>query len=160
VEASLTTWNASSNRDRVREFLADGVGVAAEWVEGGGLDGHSELEAVVLEPVGVRGAASAFDGVPQSGVQTAVLVAGQVDHDCDRLVGGAQRGRPDVFIDSERLHSCGVLDPPGGSSVLIAFQAVCQQRCRAIAETVVSSCGNASMAHDIARAVSLDRVLA
>lgn len=45
------------------------------------------------------------------------------------------------------------------ASAPIASQAVCQStpRCRAIAETVVSSCRNASTAHAIARVVSLDR---
>ena len=45
------------------------------------------------------------------------------------------------------------------ASAPIASQAVCQStpKCRASAETVVSSCRNASTAHAIARVVSLDR---
>jgi hypothetical protein len=67
-----------------------------------------------------------------------------------------------VLVDPKRLHP---LEPFGFlirrvASVLIAAQAVCQSspRCRAIAETVASSCRNASVAHKIAQAVSLARL--
>ena len=36
---------------RVGQCIADGVGVAAERVQGGVLDGHGDLDALLCEPV-------------------------------------------------------------------------------------------------------------
>lgn len=63
VDASFTTWNASSNGDGVGQLVTDRVGVATEPVEGGVLDGDLHVQALVLEPISVDRAGTALDGV-------------------------------------------------------------------------------------------------
>ena len=79
-------------------------------------------------------------------MQAAVLVAGQVDHPGHRLVGaGDLEWPPDVLVDAEgrdAVEPVGLGQPPVCASASIASQQVCQStpRCRASADTVVSSC--------------------
>ncbi|MBO0879701.1 MAG: hypothetical protein J2P17_04890 [Mycobacterium sp.] len=51
--------------DRVWELVADGVGVAAERVQGGVLDAGDELGQLAFQPVGVGGSGSAGNDVDQ-----------------------------------------------------------------------------------------------
>ena len=59
------------DRDRVGQLVADRVGVAPERIQRCVLDGDGDLEALLLEPVGVDGAGTTFDGLEQPGVQAA-----------------------------------------------------------------------------------------
>jgi hypothetical protein len=47
-----------------------------------------------------------LDRVEKPGVQAAVCVAGQIDHDRDGLVGAADlRGPPDVLVDAKSSYT-------------------------------------------------------
>lgn len=77
-------------RDRVGEFVADGVGVAAEGVECGLLDGGLNVQALGLKLVGVDRAGTALDGIRRGACRQPVVVAGQVNRDRDGPVAAAQ----------------------------------------------------------------------
>jgi hypothetical protein len=93
------------HRDRVRELVVDGVGVAAERVQGGVLDVVDELLGLGLQPGFVDTPGAAHDGVEQPGMQASGLVTGQIDDDGDGSIDPDPRWPPDVFVHSEGLHA-------------------------------------------------------
>ena len=115
-----------------------------------------------LSQLGVGGPGSAGHDVEQPGVQASLLVAGQVHHRRHRSVAALMTGPPDVLVDTERAHPASPaqarraparLEPRPPSTGCASPT----RRCRASAETVVSSWASASTAQPIAREVSTAR---
>ncbi len=128
------------------------------------LDPGGEGLALLVQPAGVGGAGPADDDVVEEpGVQHAVLLAGQVDHARDRPVFLRRSSTGARCAHRRRVSSLRSADPgrPTGEWPLPRRrrEQVCQStpRCRASADTVVSSFASASVAQPTARAVSLAR---
>src|SRR5690606_12905969 len=102
--AELDDMERVQDRDRVRELVADGVGVAAERVQCGMLDGGGEPFRLSLEPGGVGRARATWDDVEQARAYTSGLVTGQVDHRGHRPVSAVMTRLPDVFVDPQSDH--------------------------------------------------------
>ena len=96
-------------------------------------------------------------------MQAPLRVAGQVDHAGHGPVAGADpAGPPDVLVDAEGVDPDQPVPgrrPAGSPRPRSRPSSVCQStpRCRASAETVVSSCASASVAQLTARVVSFAR---
>ena len=67
----------------VRQAVTDGVGVAAERIQGGLFHAVDEAVGLGFQPALVDAAGAADDGVEQPGVQASGLVTGQINHDGD-----------------------------------------------------------------------------
>jgi len=85
--------------DSIVEFIADGVGIAAKWVQGGGADVGGERASMGTQPVGVGFPGPTPHQVQQPGSRLAIA-PGQV-HDPGLLLGSLSGPRlmmPDVFV--------------------------------------------------------------
>jgi hypothetical protein len=102
--AELDDVEGVQDLHRIGQAVAQGVGVAAERVERGGLDVRPELGLSCVEPGGVGRAGAAEDQVEQTGSDLPVCVAGEVDHAGDFAAGAELAGPPDVLVDAKGLH--------------------------------------------------------
>jgi hypothetical protein len=103
--AELDDVEGVEHLHRVGQRVAQGVGVAAERVQRGGLDVRPELGLPGVEPAGVGRSGPAQHQVEQTCSDLPVRVAGQVDHAGDLAAGAEPAGPPDVLVDAEGLHA-------------------------------------------------------
>jgi hypothetical protein len=92
--------------DGFGQFVADGVGVAAERVQCRGLDPGGEPGAAVLEPVRVGLPGPARNEIQQPGMHHPVSVTGVIHDPGDHARSGRAGVGPDMLIDAERIHPC------------------------------------------------------
>jgi hypothetical protein len=93
------------HRDRVREAVADRVGIAAERIQRGLFDAVDEPLGLGFQPGLVDAPGAAHDGVQEPSMQASRLVTGQIDHDGDGPVDPDPRRPPDVLVDAQGLHA-------------------------------------------------------
>ena len=72
--------------DRVREAVADRVGISAERIQGGLFDAVDEPIWLCFQPGLVDRTGAPDDRVEESGVEASGLVTGEIDHDGDGSV--------------------------------------------------------------------------
>ena len=93
------------SRGRLVEMVVDGVGVAAERVQGGDLHPGAELPAAACQPVPEHLPGAPRDQVQEPGAGASVLVTAQIHHPGEHrgaLVSRAVRGVvPHVLINAE-----------------------------------------------------------
>jgi hypothetical protein len=145
----------------VGEFIADGVRVTPERVQGGVLDPRQEIRELSFQPAGVSGRGPAgptsrrraFSSPYSSRARSTIAVTAR---SADRFDG---RQRCLSTPRSRTLLSRSGRPVRAMASAFTACHRVCQstRRWRANADTVVSSWARAAVAHRIARDVRTDR---
>jgi hypothetical protein len=104
----------------------------------------------LVQPCFVDASGAAHDGIEQAGAEASGLVTGQINHDGDGPIDPDSAGPPNVLVHPKGFTLVSRCGSPvrAFASISMAFQAVCQStpRCRASAETVVSSWARASVA--------------
>jgi hypothetical protein len=93
------------HRDRVGQFVADRVHVAAERVQSCMRDPRHEPLRGTPQPGGADGAGSVRHHIQQPCPHPPMLVADQPSHRGHRPVGASMGGLPAVFINAQRDHA-------------------------------------------------------
>jgi len=131
------------HRDRVGQPVMNGVRLSPKRIKRRLLHAVDEPVRLGFQPGLVDTAGAAHDGVQQSCVQASGLVTGQIDHDRDRPIDPDPRRPPNVLVDAKGPHP-GQPFRVGDAGLGFDLDRVpagvpSTPRCRASAETVVSS---------------------